>query len=182
MSHNDIAYYTVASRVVLITILVLSILNTILTPILSRYFHLKNIQKITTTIVSTFRVLIFFSLIIITVLVFFGKNILLIFGEEYLLSYEILLILLIGQFINLVCGPVGPILNMSGHQNILTKITLEALCINIIFSVVLGLQFGINGVAFGTSIALAYWNIKGVIIIKNYLGFNILPWKSIFNV
>ncbi len=82
------------------------------------------------------------------------------------------MILVVGYFTNAISGPVGTILNMTGHQMVFQKIVLSAAVVNIILNIILIPGFGINGSAIASSVSMCLWNIISVIYVKK--KFNIL--------
>jgi O-antigen/teichoic acid export membrane protein len=95
-----------------------------------------------------------------------------IFGDEIKSGAAALIILIIGYFTSAVSGPVGTILNMTGHQMVYQKIVFYAAIINILLNLTLIPEFGINGAAVAGTVSMVTWNIASIIYIKR--KFNIL--------
>lgn len=53
---------------------------------------------------------------VLAFMVFFPEFLMGLFGEEYKVAAPLLQILAIGQFINVITGSVGYLLNMTGHE------------------------------------------------------------------
>ena len=76
-------------------------------------------------------------------------------GTEFINAYSILIILSLGQFINVASGPVMNILMMCNSEKILMRITLLSLALNVVFNYFLIRRFDAEGAALGTSISIA---------------------------
>ena len=83
-----------------------------------------------------------------------------------------LMIMVFGYLINAVSGPVGTILNMTGHEVVYQNILLVAAVINILLCVLLIPQFGIHGAALASSVSMTTWNLLSVYYVKK--KFNVL--------
>jgi O-antigen/teichoic acid export membrane protein len=83
-----------------------------------------------------------------------------------------LMIMVFGYLVNAVSGPVGTILNMTGHEVVYQNILLAAAVINILLCVLLIPQFGIYGAAFASSVSMTTWNLLSVYYVKK--KFNVL--------
>lgn len=95
----------------------------------------------------------------------FGKSILEVGGGPGALS-----ILVVGYFFNAVSGPVGTILNMTGHQVTYQNILLGAAVLNVVLCVVLIPGFGIHGAAIAGAISMTAWNLTSVFYVKKKLN------------
>jgi O-antigen/teichoic acid export membrane protein len=173
---EEVARYTVASRVVMIFALALVTVNAVITPMISRLYLNGRIKELKKIVNKSSIVFMISGLITVGIVVVFGRQILILFGSEYAQSYNLLLVLLVGQFVNLLAGPVGPLLTMTGKEKELKSIVWQALILNIILSVILAFYWGAIGVAYSTSISLMYWNIKATCEVKSHLGF----WPFLF--
>ena len=80
------------------------------------------------------------------------------FGENYILAREALLLLLGGQFFSSLCGPGAVYLNMTGKQKKLNTILILGLGINVILNLALIPAYGIEGAAVATLISMIFWN------------------------
>jgi O-antigen/teichoic acid export membrane protein len=98
------------------------------------------------------------SLAISLILFAFGPIFLRLFGPGFEQGYVALLILTLGQLVNAFTGPMGSLLNMTGHQ----VVTARVLSTSAIFGVLFGLAFtriwGTVGTAVAFSGAMVLWN------------------------
>lgn len=92
------------------------------------------------------------------------------FGKEITGGVTALIILVIGFFVNSICGPVGTILNMTGHQVFFQYVMFAAAIINIIANIFLIPIFSINGAAIANTISMITWNVVSAIYVKRKFG------------
>ncbi|BBB33402.1 polysaccharide biosynthesis protein [Thermotomaculum hydrothermale] len=157
-SAETVGYYNVASRISKIIVIILMAINTIAAPKFAEFWGKKDIAGLvkiarqSTKLIfwTTFPVFLFFIL---------SSNFLLgIFGKEFQVATVCLIILLIGFFYNAVCGSVGLILLMTGHQVFHQNVMFIGALANIILNYLLIPKYGINGAAFASAITMIFWN------------------------
>ena len=89
----------------------------------------------------------------------FSKMILGFFGPGYIEARWALIILLIGQAVNALCGSVGVYMNMTGKQVVFQRILVTAFTINVVLNLVLIPKYDLLGAAIATTISTVFWNI-----------------------
>ncbi len=99
----------------------------------------------------------------------------LIFGEEYASAALILQILAIGQLYNLISGPGGYLLVMSGHQRSMRNILFGTLLLTLPLIFLLGRDYGAVGAAIGVSFGLILQNTLALWAVYRHLGIIALP-------
>lgn len=82
-----------------------------------------------------------------------------VFGQEYIPAYWPLVILCLGQLVNVGIGSVGIILNMAGLERLTARGVAIAALVSIALNAALIPFFGVIGAALATSICLALWNV-----------------------
>ncbi len=118
------------------------------------------------------------TLVFATMLMFFGKPILSMFGSEFVSGYAALLVMLLGVASKALCGSVGLLLCMTGHQRDSIVVAAASLLLNIMLSLALIPHFGILGTAIAFACSIATWNLAMLLIVRWRLGF----WGCIGNV
>jgi O-antigen/teichoic acid export membrane protein len=115
----------------------------------------------------------------VVVFIFFFADLLMgFFGEEYIQAAYLLRILIIGQFINVITGSVGFLLNMTGHEKDMRNVVFFSGPLALGLGLSLTPIYGPTGAAIATAIALASQNLIAVYMVKRRLGFNTLNlWK-----
>ncbi len=76
------------------------------------------------------------------------------FGEEYRVAYYALIILLVGQFINVCFGPIGILMIMTQYERVIMKFTFIVAIGNIILNPIAIYFYGLEGAAIVTSFFL----------------------------
>lgn len=177
-SSSDVAIFSVANRVSMLTSLILISINLIAAPRYSAYFHNGDISKMRSTFYLCSKVMISLASPILIFIILFSNQIMTFFGNDYLQGAVILKILIIGQFITVLCGSVEEILNMTGHENDMKNIRIFSLSIACLLGSILINIYGALGAAISTSIALSIQNLLASYFVKKRLGWNPLKfWK-----
>jgi len=172
-SMDQVGIYSVAVKLTLFTNFVLIAVNTFLAPKLSELFHSHQITRLKKIAQKTSKLIFFLSLPLLMILVAFGTVILNLFGSEFTLGFDALVMLTVGQLINIASGSVGIFLNMTGQQNLFRNIVSISAVINIVLNFSLIPQYGINGAAFSNMVCIILWNVTSVFYIKKKFGFTI---------
>jgi len=76
------------------------------------------------------------------------------FGDEYAPVYMLTLILVSGHAVNVSFGPLGILLNMTGHQNYTLVASILSLITNLVLNYFLITAWGANGAAVATAASL----------------------------
>jgi O-antigen/teichoic acid export membrane protein len=99
------------------------------------------------------------------------------FGGAFVAGGAVLGILAAGQVVNAVTGPVGQLLNMTGHQDANARILAWITAANLLFSYPAILLLGSVGAAVVTSTLVATKNLWTWVVVRQELGINssILP-------
>lgn len=92
------------------------------------------------------------------------------FGEPFVGGYLALVILVVGQLVNSLCGPVGIILVMTGHQRLVARILGSAAISNVVLTTGLIQMAGLVGAAIATAVTMIVWNIWMLTAMKRKLG------------
>lgn len=122
------------------------------------------------------------SIPLIVFLIIFAEQILKIFGDNFMSEGVTLLrIMLIAQLINLLCGPIGSVLNMCGLEKKMFRINTFSVIISALIMVGLVPLFGLNGVGISVLFGIAYSNIAAIYEAKNEFYFkwwnqNFIQW------
>ncbi|MBL4774794.1 MAG: oligosaccharide flippase family protein [Mariprofundus sp.] len=127
------------------------------------------------------RLVVWSGMPILIVLVLAPGLFLTLFGEMFLAAEPVVYVLLIGQFVNLIMGPVGYLLWMTGKARELQYVTLFSLLVLIVLSVVLMPSLGMEGAAIAVSSALMIKALGCWWLVRKRLGFDpmYIPGKEI---
>ena len=182
---KDVGLYNLASRLAMLTIVVLEVLNTVLAPKIAVLYSEKKIKEIQKLLTPISLLLLFFGVLLVVFFVFYGQSLVLLWGDDFRGAYFYLVILSIGQFVNLSTGAVGVVLTMTNNEQILSTIGLATMFFSILANIVLIYLYGVLGACIATLLVLCTENIVKVYIIKRRVGLNLLPilanFSSYFN-
>ena len=93
-----------------------------------------------------------------------------VFGAAYAQGATALAVLCFGQLLNAAVGPVGVLLNMSGHERDTLIGVSMASGANVILNLLLIPFLGLLGAAIASAATLAIWNMLLMRQVKNRLG------------
>lgn len=115
---------------------------------------------------------------LLLVILLFPEWLMSFFGEEFREASTALVILALGQFVNIATGSVGYLLSMTGHEKDVRNNVFVSAALGIGLGFALIPAYGLTGAASATAIAIASQNLLGVYQVKKRLGFNTLAfWR-----
>jgi len=110
------------------------------------------------------------SLLALVALTAFGQPILRRLDPAFAVGYPSLVVLAVGMFLNSAAGPVGYLLTMTGNQWVCLAVLACAAIFNIVASVVMIPWLGIFGAAIANVLALVFWNVLMIVVVRRRLG------------
>jgi len=125
---------------------------------------------------TTFLVIVLASPVI-AVLALAPDKVMGIFGSDFVEGSKLLLILAIGQFINVITGSVAYLLIMSGHERQYQASTTLAGVLILVLGLFLIPTYGAMGAALSTATSVATANVCCAYMVWRHLGF--LPWPAL---
>lgn len=156
---QDAGIYGAAVRVSMVVAFGLTATNTIIAPVIAELYDKKEIDDLKRILLLTARGVFAITVAVCVLLLLFGYEVLGIFGSDFTAGYVALLVLLAGQLINAVSGPVGYVMSMTGHQHRAARIIGVCALFNIVLNAMLIPLFGMSGAASATAITTAMWNL-----------------------
>lgn len=170
-SEKEIAYYAVAAKFAALTSFLLIAINSMIAPKFAELYHSGKTEELKKIIHKSTKLIFYSTSPILISLIIFGRPVLrILYGEEFLIAYIPLLILIVGQFVNAISGSVGYFLTMTGNERITSLILSCAFLINISLAYFLVPIYGINGAAVASSLCIISWNLLMVIAIRVRYG------------
>ncbi|MCF6355773.1 MAG: oligosaccharide flippase family protein [Candidatus Polarisedimenticolaceae bacterium] len=175
---EDIANYGVAFRLAALVSLPLLIANNVIMPHVAKQHATNNKHDLNALIQITVIITSLVSLLFLVVFAFFGDKVLaLLFGEEYVIAYLILLVIGCGQAVNVFSGSPAVILAMAGKETYVLYSNLFASIIVLVASVIIIPIYGAVGAAVVTAIGLIVVNI-----FLSYYSYKIIGYKTYISV
>jgi O-antigen/teichoic acid export membrane protein len=127
----------------------------------------KDLQDLFTKIIGW----IFFPALIASCYLFiYGDNVLALFGTEFVAAKWAMLVLVVGQLVNVGTGCVGYIMQLTGHNYQCTYVYCCGTLINLVLSLVFIPLLGILGAAIATATTMIIWNVWLHRLVVKHLG------------
>ncbi|WP_257297163.1 polysaccharide biosynthesis C-terminal domain-containing protein [Endozoicomonas sp. YOMI1] len=175
---EDLAILAVAQRTAMLTSFVLMAVNLVVAPKFAALYKQGKNEQLENIALKATKLMVFFALPIVGFIKIFPERLMWLFGEQYKSGANLLRILALGQFVNVMTGSVGYLLSMSGHERALRNVVFVSGPMAIILALVLTPLYGVTGAAVATAISLASQNLLAVGMVKRRLGFNTLAvWR-----
>lgn len=155
----DVGIYRVAGQASALVGFALLILNTILAPHMARLHASGDLAGLQEMVTWGVRIIVGWALPIAAMLFVAGNRLLLLFGGEFAGGHLTLSLLCLGQLVNASVGPVGNLLNMTGHERDTAAGLAYSSAANVVLNAALIPGFGMEGAALATVLSTALWNL-----------------------
>ncbi|WP_136806943.1 oligosaccharide flippase family protein [Desulfosediminicola flagellatus] len=169
--------YNVAYRLSAQLGLLIIVLSSITAPRFASFHDADDMTGFMDLAQRSTRMLVLLGIFPVGILVCWPGFILNIFGTEFTAASTSLVILAAGQMFNLVTGPVGYLLAMTGNEKTLRNILIITTLLTIILSAVLIPTFGASGAAMAVSISMVFNNLACCFQVQKRLN---LPFLLVF--
>lgn len=168
---EEVALYAAAKRFVLLVTISLQIISTVLPPMIAqlnkqdRRSELEDIMRSAATIAGVPS-----AMILVILMMAPGEVMKLVYGGFYEAGAKILVVLAIGQMVNVWSGSCGFALNMTGHHKILMLVSLCVGLLVLVGSIFGAKSFGGTGVAIVVAGGYVIQNLTLIIVTRLKLG------------
>jgi len=183
LSSDMVGIYQVAVKVSFLIIMFLGALSAIFVPVISSLYHKGEMKKLSSIFKTVTKWGLFLGLLLFLIFIISSKEIMMIFGNNFVLGTSSLLVLCFGQLIHVGMGASASMLMMTGKEKIEFLNDIFVLILDILLNLILIPKFGILGAAIATTICLAILNIARIAEVYLFLRihpFNINFLKGIF--
>lgn len=170
---ENVGIYSAASRVADVVVFGLVSANAIAAPMIARLHSTGRHEELQKIVRLASKGIFLLTLPIALVLLIFGHQILGLFGQEFSAGYPVLVILVCGQLVNALAGPVGYLMTMTGHQNHAARIVSISALMNLTLNVLLIPLWGMLGAAVANALSTATWNILMLRFVKKELSIQV---------
>lgn len=179
LSPSEVGGYAAAAKVAVLAAFGLEIVNFRYAPLIAKAYASgpEALQEIITTAVR--RVLLFTIPASLFVFIMADK-ILLLFGSEF--SSEVALplrILIVGQLVNALSGPVGFVCSMTRLEADLFRVSVASMILNVVANIILISYYGVIGAAIATAFSMAMRNIVLMFVVEMKLGVSMRFWRRV---
>lgn len=173
---NDylVGIYKISESISMMTSLPLILVGMLIGPRFVALYAKKDLVEIERLAQFSARLAFMLALLFALIMFFFGGSLLeLLYGKSYSQSYNALIILAVGQLINVGCGSVALILNMTGHERETLRTFLFSALVNIVLSLVLVPIWQEIGAAVASAVSLSLWNLGLIGLVRKRLAIRI---------
>ena len=158
-SPEEVGIYNAAMRTAWLTSVILVSSHAIFAPIISELHHKKEIKKLENLFKTVTKWTYTISCPMFFLVVFLSKEIMSVFGQEFVAGWGSLIILAFALLVNSSAGAVGLLLTMSGKQDLIMYDSIGICLLNIVLNYLLISPYGILGAAIASGISLIVFNL-----------------------
>ena len=173
---GNIGIYSVASRTAMLTGVILNAVNSIAAPKFSSLYQQGDVNALGKIARQSTKFITILATPILLLFLLLPEWVLSIFGEQFKQGAIVLMIISVGQFVNVATGSVGNLLMMTGHERLLRNNLIFSAFTGILLSVWLIPRYGIVGAAVSTAFILSIQNLIAVVQVRMKLGIMPIPW------
>ncbi|MHB9288018.1 flippase [Halobacteriales archaeon Cl-PHB] len=166
----SVGLYNVAATVGALTSLVLGATNSIFPPVISRLYSQEKHSQLRAVFQAQSQFVFALSIPIYATFIVFGRELLSLFGPEYVIGYTLLLLVSFGHLINATTGSVGSLLSMTDYQNLEAVNYTIAILANVVLNIYLIPIYGTTGAAIATATVIGGLYIAKAVQAQLLLG------------
>lgn len=149
--------------------------NAIFSPIIAEHHHKKEFAQLESLFKMVTKWIFSLSLPPAVLMIFFSREIMAVFGQEFSQGAQVLAVLVVGQILNSVTGPLGVMIDMSGRS----KLTLLNSALHLILQIGLCLllipKYGVLGAAIAKTASIVF--LRVIRLIQVHLIFKFHPFQ-----
>jgi O-antigen/teichoic acid export membrane protein len=175
---NEIGIFGAAQRVSMLVSFVLVAINSVVGQKFAELYAKGDIAALGTTARRSALLIIILSSPVFLILFLGAGEVMKLYGKEFEGGAIVLVILAVGQFVNMLTGAVGNLLIMSGNEKVFNKINIFALLLQLTLLILLTPSFGTVGAAVATTATVTLINIVASIWVFKLLGIVVIPLIS----
>lgn len=161
---TEAGLYAVAWRTAQLVSFVLLASNTFMAPRFARMHHQQKRDALHRQFLMSNGLLAAAAIAPAAILIAFSDSVMGIYGAEFLEASDVLVILTLGQYVNVATGSAGFFLMMTGREIVYRNITFVAGGATIGLCLALVPPYGAMGAAFATATGLALVNLAAMVI------------------
>jgi O-antigen/teichoic acid export membrane protein len=173
---EQLAIFSSGFRIAALITFGIAAVDTIMMPRVSKFHAASDIVALQRTVTHSARLRLWGSLAVGVLLVFAGKPILSIFGEEFVVGYEALLILTAAQIIAAVFGPAARLLSVTGYQDQCLLVSAVSLIALFVFHPLFISSWGMNGAAWAVFLVVLLQSVWFYAIAVRHLNVHSLAF------
>jgi len=167
---QEVGIYNVAARMAQLCTIWLYAFSGIFNPIISELYSRGSLDELGSLYQDVCRWIFVggFAPFLLTVLL--AKDIMTIFGSEFVAGWPVLVLIAIGLMFSSSVGPTNRVLAMTGHQKIFMTAILSSTVVTLTSSVPLVYLYGAVGAGIATAAGIVVFNVASVLFVRRLLG------------
>jgi O-antigen/teichoic acid export membrane protein len=173
-----VGVFSAAYRTSLLVQGLLMSFNTMFAPIISDLHHRAELRKLESLFKMVTKWAFSLGLPAVALIVIFPREILAIFGQDFAVGGISLILLSLGQLMNLVTGPLGVMISMSGRSGLTMLNAVLHLGVQMGLCFLLIPDYGILGAAAAKVISIGFLRIIRLLQVRVLLGMH--PFRRTF--
>lgn len=176
---DEAGVYAVSARFAASISLPMAFLGSALGPMVSELIAKNDLQSLQSRITTTSRFGLALALPVAVLLWVGSESILNVVGVSYAVGSDAMRVLIVAQLINVVVGPVGLVLMMSGQHWQMGRMFAITAVVNLVLNVLLIPLMGMLGAAVATAIAIIMRNFLLRAQLNNMHGLNTSVFRKV---
>ena len=176
---SDAGVYAMAFRTAALASFFQTAMNTTVAPRIASLFWSGRSEELEATVLRAIRLVFLPSLAVTAVLVAFGGPILSLFGKSFRAGWPALAVYAVGQLVSVSNGPVGWLMNLTGHQSRAAVVNAVSAGLCLAGYLVLIPLFGLVGAAAANAGSVAIKNLWANRVVRRRLGFEISVLRAL---
>lgn len=169
-SMEAVAEFHVAQRLAILISFVLIVINSISAPVYARAFGRQDLSAVVDVYRYSSMLALAVAVLPLALYLLFPQFWLSLFGEVYRSAYLLLIVLALGQLVNVATGSVGYLLMLSGNARYYRQASVIAAVFALFFTWPLLHFFDALGAALATSLGISIKNIMAAFYVRRHLG------------
>lgn len=167
---NEVAIFNTAFRVAVLIAFIINAVDGIVRPKAARFYVEGNTDALQKLVARSTQLMFWPALLVVILIAVLGKWILGLFGAEFVVGYNALLILAIAQLFLTIAGPVASLLSTTGFQDHCLYVFASALVATVVFNIALLPHLGIDGAAISVLLVTGFSTIWMHTLVVKHIG------------
>jgi O-antigen/teichoic acid export membrane protein len=173
---TNAGFYSVASRIALVVLFVMNATQTVAAPMLATAAAVRQPAQVRVVVRTMNGLAIVAAVPASIVLLVAAEPIMGVFGSDFREAVPAFRLLVVSQLLNVLTGPTGMVLSMSGHEQTLVRLLFAGLVLNGLLNVLWIPDYGLMGAAASALVAHVSWNVAGALLIRARMSIDITPF------
>lgn len=177
-SPADVGIFVVANRAAALTSFVLMGVNSISAPKFAALFEQGDLVTLDRIARNSTKLMALAAAPCLLACLLFPARIMGLFGPQFAAGAPVLVVLALGQYINVATGSVGFLLMMCGYETAYRNNFVACTVLSLLLNALLVPRYGVLGAAAATGTTLAVQNVIAAVLVWRNLGVMTIPFVA----